>query len=138
MDKQQTGGAGDLRTIHINDPVKNQGSSFIHNKISTAKYNIISFLPKFLKEQFMKYANVFFLFTAIIQQIPGVSPTSRFTTIIPLSVVIMATAVKEIYEDYVLTTIHLSLKINYYLRYYLILIYQMCVCVCVCAEKTSK
>ncbi len=91
----------DFRTIHINDSVKNEASSFIHNKISTAKYNFFTFLPKFLKEQFLKYANVFFLFTSIIQQIPNVSPTSRFTTIIPLSVVLLATAVKEIYEDYV-------------------------------------
>ena len=47
-------------------------------------------------EQFSKYANVFFLFTACIQQIPGVSPTNRWTTIVPLGLVLLASAFKEI------------------------------------------
>lgn len=50
-------------------------------------------------EQFSKYANVFFLFTACIQQIPGVSPTNRWTTIVPLGLVLLASAFKEIKED---------------------------------------
>ncbi|KAJ3361014.1 hypothetical protein GGF32_007821 [Allomyces javanicus] len=73
--------------------------SFLHNGISTAKYTPWSFLPKFLREQFGKYANVFFLFTACIQQIPGISPTNRFDTITPLTVVLLFTAAKEIAED---------------------------------------
>jgi len=52
-------------------------------------------------EQFSKYANLFFLFTAFIQQIPGVSPTNRYTTIAPLAVVLMASAFKEVQEDLV-------------------------------------
>ncbi|KAG1764931.1 Ca-transporting ATPase [Suillus occidentalis] len=52
--------------------------------VSTSKYNMVSFLPKFLTEQFSKYANLFFLFTACIQQIPGVSPTNQYTTIATL------------------------------------------------------
>ena len=54
-----------------------------------------------LSEQFSKYANLFFLFTACIQQIPGVSPTNRWTTIAPLSVVLLASALKEVQEDLV-------------------------------------
>ena len=50
-------------------------------------------------EQFSKYANVFFLFTACIQQIPGVSPTKPYTTIVPLAVVLLASAIKEFQED---------------------------------------
>ena len=34
---------------------------------STAKYSFLSFLPKFLFEQFRRYANVFFLFIALLQ-----------------------------------------------------------------------
>lgn len=34
---------------------------------STAKYNVITFLPKFLLEQFSRYSNVFFLFIALLQ-----------------------------------------------------------------------
>lgn len=37
----------------------------------------------------------------IMQQIPGISPTGRFTTLVPLSMVLFATAVKEIIEDLV-------------------------------------
>jgi phospholipid-transporting ATPase len=88
------------RFIYLNDTVKNDVQTFLHNAISTAKYNVISFLPKFLFEQFLKYANLFFLMTAIIQQIDGISPTSRLTTIIPLTAVLMGTAAKEIVEDW--------------------------------------
>lgn len=44
---------------------------------------------------------MFFLFTACIQQVPGVSPTGRWTTIVPLGVVLIASAFKEIKEDLV-------------------------------------
>jgi len=47
----------------------NSLAKYTHNRISTAKYNVFTFLYKFLKEQFSKYANVFFLVTAIIQVI---------------------------------------------------------------------
>jgi hypothetical protein len=35
------------------------------------------------------------------QQIPGISPTSRWTTLVPLVIVLGITAVKEIVEDWV-------------------------------------
>ena len=69
-----------------------------------------SFYP--LSEQFSKYANLFFLFTACIQQIPGVSPTNKWTTIAPLSVVLLASAFKEVQEDlvsHVITSVSLSI-----------------------------
>ena len=62
-----------------------------------------------LSEQFSKYANIFFLFTACIQQIPGVSPTNKWTTIAPLSVVLFASAFKEVQEDLVRCEIHIFL-----------------------------
>ena len=37
----------------------------------------------------------------ILQQIPGISPTGRYTTITPLFLVLLAIAVKEIIEDVV-------------------------------------
>ncbi|KAJ3221416.1 hypothetical protein HK099_003538 [Clydaea vesicula] len=87
------------RIIYINDCIKNQQAKFLHNSITTAKYNFFTFLPKFLIDQFSKYANLFFLFTACIQQIPEVSPTNRFGTVVPLSMVLLASAVKELIED---------------------------------------
>ncbi|ORX65446.1 aminophospholipid translocase [Anaeromyces robustus] len=89
------------RIIYLNDSEKNLLKyKKESNYISTSKYTIYSFIFIFLKEQFSKYANVFFLFTALLQQIPNVSPTNRWTTAIPLVFVLSVTAVKEIFEDY--------------------------------------
>jgi len=38
---------------------------------------------------------------AAIQQIPNVSPTNRYTTIVPLTAVLLVAAVKEFQEDLV-------------------------------------
>ena len=88
------------RIIHLNNPPANSSNKYVDNHISTAKYNIFTFLPKFLYEQFSRYANLFFLFTAILQQIPGISPTKRYTTIVPLGIVLLVSAVKEYIEDF--------------------------------------
>ncbi|XP_061165373.1 probable phospholipid-transporting ATPase IA isoform X3 [Saccostrea echinata] len=85
------------RVIYINAP---QPVKYCYNKISTAKYSFLTFLPKFLFEQFRKYANIFFLFISLLQQIPTVSPTGRYTTAVPLLVILSISAVKEIIEDY--------------------------------------
>ncbi|XP_076446469.1 putative phospholipid-transporting ATPase IA isoform X4 [Babylonia areolata] len=87
-----------LRAIYINAPHRN--TRFCNNKVSTAKYNFLTFFPKFLFEQFRKYANIFFLFIALIQQIPNVSPTGRYTTAVPLLFILMVSAIKEIIEDF--------------------------------------
>ncbi|XP_055965000.1 phospholipid-transporting ATPase IB-like [Sorex fumeus] len=67
---------------------------------STAKYTKWSFLPRFLYLQFSKTANAFFLFISILQQIPDVSPTGRYTTVLPLMVILIISGIKEIIEDY--------------------------------------
>lgn len=72
---------------------------FVDNVITTAKYNFFTFLPKFLFEQFRKYSNIFFLFIALMQQIPNVSPTGRFTTAVPLAFILLVSASKEVFED---------------------------------------
>ena len=76
-----------------------QREKFKSNQISTAKYNIVTFIPKFLYEQFRRYANIFFLCIGLLQQIPGVSPTGRFVTIVPLFIILCLTAAKEVLED---------------------------------------
>ena len=88
------------RIIHLNNPPANSANKYVDNHISTAKYNIATFLPKFLFEQFSKFANLFFLFTAALQQIPNISPTNKYTTIGPLILVLMVSAGKELVEDY--------------------------------------
>jgi hypothetical protein len=44
-----------------------QPEKFTSNRISTSKYSILTFLPKFLFEQFRKYSNIFFLSIVIFQ-----------------------------------------------------------------------
>ncbi|KAJ6647684.1 Phospholipid-transporting ATPase IA [Pseudolycoriella hygida] len=86
----------DKRIIFLNKP---QPQKFCSNHISTAKYNFLSFLPSFLFEQFRRYSNCFFLFIALLQQIPDVSPTGRYTTLVPLIFILSVSAIKEIVED---------------------------------------
>ncbi|KAG6889115.1 hypothetical protein C0995_003684 [Termitomyces sp. Mi166 len=71
------------RIIALNNTAANGEFSF--NSVSTSKYNLATFIPKFL--------------FACIQQIPGVSPTNPYTTIVPLAVVLLASAFKEVQED---------------------------------------
>ncbi|XP_053284420.1 phospholipid-transporting ATPase IA isoform X5 [Pleuronectes platessa] len=86
----------DARMIYLNQP---QFTKFCCNRVSTAKYNVLTFLPRFLYSQFRRAANAFFLFIALLQQIPDVSPTGRWTTLVPLLFILVVAAVKEIIED---------------------------------------
>ncbi|XP_035892780.1 probable phospholipid-transporting ATPase IA isoform X4 [Anopheles stephensi] len=86
----------DKRVIRLNEP---QVQKYCNNHISTAKYSALSFLPSFLFEQFRRYSNCFFLLIALLQQIPDVSPTGRYTTLIPLMFILAVSAIKEIVED---------------------------------------
>nr|CAG4647660.1 EOG090X00X3 [Moina brachiata] len=83
------------RIIHI--PAA--GQRFCSNRVSTAKYDVVTFLPCFLFEQFRRYSNCFFLLIALLQQIPDVSPTGRYTTLVPLLFILAVSATKEIIED---------------------------------------
>lgn len=87
------------RQIYVLNHGANAKFRYYGNHILTTKYNFATFLPKFIFEQFSKYANLFFLFTSIIQQVPHVSPTNRYTTIGTLLIVLLVSAVKEIMED---------------------------------------
>ena len=63
-------------------------------------YFLITFFSlQFLYEQFRRYANIFFLCIGLLQQIPNVSPTGRFVTIVPFTIILILTAMKEIVED---------------------------------------
>ncbi|CAB11550.4 Phospholipid-transporting ATPase tat-1 [Caenorhabditis elegans] len=90
------------RHIHlgkVRDPHHQHAQRFCSNRISTCKYNGFSFLPRFLYEQFRRYNNIFFLAIALLQQIPDVSPTGRYTTAVPFLIILSVSALKEIFED---------------------------------------
>uniref|UniRef100_A0A6I8N5H0 Phospholipid-transporting ATPase n=1 Tax=Ornithorhynchus anatinus TaxID=9258 RepID=A0A6I8N5H0_ORNAN len=73
----------------------------LNNRIQTSKYNILTFLPVNLFEQFQRVANAYFLFLLILQLIPEISSLPWFTTIVPLVLVLAITAVKDATDDYV-------------------------------------
>uniref|UniRef100_A0A7N8XAR4 Phospholipid-transporting ATPase n=1 Tax=Mastacembelus armatus TaxID=205130 RepID=A0A7N8XAR4_9TELE len=100
----------DARLIYLNQP---QFTKFCSNRVSTAKYNVLTFLPRFLYSQFRRAANAFFLFIALLQQIPDVSPTGRWTTLVPLLFILVVAAVKEIIEDLFSNNCSPSLSIFY-------------------------
>jgi hypothetical protein len=60
-------GENGARIIHINQQQLNDEQKFLHNSVTTGKYSVFSFIPKFLYEEFSKYANLFFLFISVIQ-----------------------------------------------------------------------
>uniref|UniRef100_A0A8C7XEH1 Phospholipid-transporting ATPase n=1 Tax=Oryzias sinensis TaxID=183150 RepID=A0A8C7XEH1_9TELE len=70
-----------------------------NNAIRTSKYNIFTFLPLNLFEQFRRLANAYFLFLLILQMIPQVSSLSWFTTAVPLAIVLSITAAKDASDD---------------------------------------
>ena len=90
----------DLYEFYINDPDKNTNELFFkNNKISTTKYNAITFLPKALLYQFIRLANIYFVFIAILQSIPIISPLGAATAIAPLVFVLAVSLIREAVED---------------------------------------
>eukprot|EP00762_Andalucia_godoyi_P000403 ANDGO_03252.mRNA.1 Phospholipid-transporting ATPase 3 len=89
-----------FRQLKANDMEYNTSQKFAGNEIRTTKYTLLTFLPKNLFEQFSRAANLYFLVIAILQFIPGVSPISWWSSVLPLIFVLSVTAVKEAVEDY--------------------------------------
>ncbi|XP_025067858.1 probable phospholipid-transporting ATPase IM, partial [Alligator sinensis] len=87
------------RRVKANDRDYNEKFQYADNRIKTSKYNILTFLPINLFEQFQRVANAYFLFLLILQLIPEISSLSWFTTIVPLALVLTITAVKDATDD---------------------------------------
>ena len=95
----------DRREVAVLDPLANRIFRFAGNGVTTSKYSLVPFslhfvLWKNLFEQFHRAANVYFLFIAILQVIPGLSPTGRWTTLIPLVMVLFISLIKDSWEDW--------------------------------------
>ncbi|MFS7958698.1 putative P-type phospholipid transporter [Helianthus anomalus] len=87
------------RTVFCNDRDANHLAKYKGNAVSTTKYNVITFLPKGLYEQFRRVANLYFLTISCLSFTP-VSPVSPITNVIPLSLVLFVSLVKEAFEDW--------------------------------------
>uniref|UniRef100_A0A8B9HSK9 Phospholipid-transporting ATPase n=1 Tax=Astyanax mexicanus TaxID=7994 RepID=A0A8B9HSK9_ASTMX len=69
------------------------------NAIKTYKYNVLTFLPLNLYEQFKRAANLYFLALLILQIIPQISTLPWYTTLVPLVLVLGITAIKDLVDD---------------------------------------
>uniref|UniRef100_A0A3Q3NKT7 Phospholipid-transporting ATPase n=1 Tax=Mastacembelus armatus TaxID=205130 RepID=A0A3Q3NKT7_9TELE len=74
-------------------------SRYSGNGIKTYKYNVLTFLPLNLYEQFKRVANLYFLALLILQSIPDIATLPWYTTLIPLVVVLGVTAIKDLVDD---------------------------------------
>ncbi|CAN6305229.1 unnamed protein product [Urochloa humidicola] len=87
-----------LRTVYCNDREANAPVGYKGNSVSTTKYSILTFLPKGLFEQFRRVANLYFLMISILSTTP-ISPVHPVTNVVPLSLVLLVSLIKEAFED---------------------------------------
>ncbi|GKA12944.1 probable phospholipid-transporting ATPase 4 [Tanacetum coccineum] len=80
--------------FHRKNPLK-----YCTNYVSTTKYNVFTFLPIALFEQFRRVANMYFLLAAALSLTP-VTPFSPISMIAPLLFVIGLSLAKEGVEDF--------------------------------------
>ncbi|XP_028763176.1 LOW QUALITY PROTEIN: probable phospholipid-transporting ATPase 4 [Neltuma alba] len=94
-------GPGFSRTVYCNQPHLHEKKPlhYCKNHISTTKYNVISFLPKALFEQFRRVANIYFLLAACLSVSP-ISPFTPVSMIAPLAFVVGLSMAKEALEDW--------------------------------------
>ncbi|KAK0439550.1 phospholipid-translocating ATPase [Armillaria borealis] len=100
---------GPRRTVYVNESLPEdyydkkgrikKEHVFTSNQVITSKYNVVTFLPRNLLEQFRRVANVFFLGIAILQFFNKFSTISPGLVILPLLIVLGITAIKDAYED---------------------------------------
>ena len=73
---------------------------FIRNKIRTAKYTPLTFLPKNLYLQFHTIANIYFFFIVILQIFPIFGAANPGLGSVPLIVILVVTGFKDALEDW--------------------------------------
>ena len=89
-----------FRTVNIHQTRNEKNRPlFKTNIISTTKYNLLTFLPKNLFEQFSRIANFYFLVSILLMLCPGVS-ISPITAAFPLFIVVGISAIREAIEDF--------------------------------------
>ncbi|XP_055989084.1 phospholipid-transporting ATPase VB [Sorex fumeus] len=74
--------------------------SYAGNRVCTAKYTLLTFLPQNLLEQFHRWANLYFLFLVILNWVPALEVFHREITMVPLALVLSIIMVKDGLEDF--------------------------------------
>lgn len=100
-EQQLLGQPGFSRVVFCNKPELHnvKPHKYPNNYISTTKYNVVTFLPKALFEQFRRVANLYFLLAAILSA-TSLAPFSSVSMIAPLGFVIGVSMIKEAVEDW--------------------------------------
>ncbi|PWA97906.1 P-type ATPase, HAD-like domain protein [Artemisia annua] len=95
------GQPGFSRVVFCNDSVKHKTKPYKYpsNHVSTTKYNVITFLPKSLFEQFRRVANLYFLLVAVLS-VTSLAPFTPLSMIAPLVFVVGISMLKEGIEDW--------------------------------------
>uniref|UniRef100_A0A4W2FD85 Phospholipid-transporting ATPase n=1 Tax=Bos indicus x Bos taurus TaxID=30522 RepID=A0A4W2FD85_BOBOX len=76
-----------------------QRRKYKKNIIHTAKYNVFSFLPLNLYEQFHRFSNLYFLLIILLQGIPEISTLPWFTLFAPLVCLLTIRAIRDLVDD---------------------------------------
>ena len=69
------------------------------NKLNNNKYNLLTFVPVVLFNQFKFFYNLFFLLISLSQFVPALKVGYTFTYVAPLAFVLLITLVKEAVDD---------------------------------------
>lgn len=74
------------------------------NTVVTSKYNVVTFVPRSLFEQFRRIANIYFLVISVLMVLGTyttlfTSPLKPYSTLVPLVLVLLVTMVKDGAED---------------------------------------
>ncbi|XP_076928087.1 putative phospholipid-transporting ATPase 7 [Bidens hawaiensis] len=95
------GQPGFTRVVYCNESMKHKARPYKYtgNNVTTTKYNVFTFLPRSLFEQFRRVGNLYFLLVAIVSVTP-VAPFSAFSQIAPLVFVVGVSLFKEGIEDW--------------------------------------
>ncbi|KAI5332197.1 hypothetical protein L3X38_022326 [Prunus dulcis] len=99
--QQLLGQPGFSRVVFCNEPLQHKAKPYKYpkNYVSTTKYNIVTFLPKALFEQFRRVANLYFLLAAALS-ITSLAPFTPVSLIAPLVFVVGVSMIKEAVEDW--------------------------------------
>jgi len=87
------------RFVQINDQVENAKHKYSGNYVTTTKYKWWNFVFLFLWQQFLLYHNIFFVAVMIVSLIPGISPTTPVTSVLPVIFILGSAALREIFDD---------------------------------------
>ncbi|PQQ13305.1 hypothetical protein Pyn_01681 [Prunus yedoensis var. nudiflora] len=99
--QQLLGQPGFSRVVFCNEPLQHKAKPYKYpkNYVSTTKYNVVTFLPKALFEQFRRVANLYFLLAAVLS-IAYLAPFTPISLIAPLVFVVGVSMIKEAVEDW--------------------------------------